>query len=83
MDIILQFNNKIKSDSNSQKHKSEILKFYVQKNKDKLNILDKNEIKKLMSVYENLEFYNINKQYVEKENDFDDNLLYFIDFEYD
>jgi len=36
-----------------------------------------------MSVYENLEFYNINKQYVEKENDFDDNLLYFIDFEYD
>ena len=29
LDIILQFNNKIKNDSNSQKHKSEILKFYV------------------------------------------------------
>jgi len=36
-----------------------------------------------MSVYENLEFYNINKQYGENENDLDDNLLDFIDFEYD
>jgi len=83
LDIILQFNNKIKNDSNSQKHKSENLKFYIQRNKIKLNTLDKDEIKKLMSVYENLEFYNINKQHGENENDLDDNLLDFIDFEYD
>ena len=83
MDIILQFNNKIKNDSNLQKHKSEFLKFYVQRNKTKLKVLDKDELKKLMSVYENLEFYNINKQYGENENDLDDNLLDFIDFEYD
>jgi len=83
LDIILQSNNKIKNNSNSQKHKSEILKFYVQRNKTELNVLDKDEIKQLMSVYENLEFYNINKQYGEKENDLDDNLLDFIDFEYD
>ena len=83
MDIILRFNNKIKNDNNSQNHNSEILKFYVQRYKTKLNVLDKDEIKKLMSLYENLEFYNINKQYGENENDLDDNLLDFLDFEYD
>ena len=62
LDIILQFNNKIHYDNKTQKHKSEILKFYVKKNKCNLNALNKIEIKKLTSEYENFECLNINKQ---------------------
>ena len=56
MVIILQFNNKIKNNNNSQKHKSDILKLFIQRHKTKLNALDKDEIIKLMSVFEILEF---------------------------
>ena len=83
MDIILQFNNNIHNDNKTQKHISEILKFYIKRNKSNLNLINKDEIKKLTSEYENLEFHNINKQYCENQNELDDNLLDFKDVEYE
>ena len=55
----------------------------MKKHKNNLNVLNKDEIKKLTSEYENLEFYNIKKQYNENKNELDINLLNFIEFEYE
>ena len=55
----------------------------MKKHKNNLNVLNKDEIKKLTSEYENLEFYYINKQYNENKNELDINLLNFIVVEYE
>ena len=64
LSVIDQFANKTINDT-IEKKKSDILKFYIEKN-DNPKILSKNDINELKTIYDEVKFININKDYVEK-----------------
>ncbi len=72
--IINQFNNKVENKSIIEK-KSEILKFYIQKNKEECQLLTNKEIDKLLLLYNEVNFNYINKSYIENESGELDNLM--------
>ena len=72
--IINQFNNKVENKSLNEK-KSEILKFYILKNKEEIELLTNKEIDKLLILYNEVNFNYINKSYIENESGELDNLM--------
>ena len=83
LDIIKQFDNK-NSNNNCENSKSEILKFYIARKND-IKLLSYEEIKMLNKNYDELEFTNVNKNYIENHkglpnivdfiNDLDDDVI--------
>ena len=62
-DIILTIIFKFEKNESNKDKKSELLKFYWEKNYDDLKVFKKEEIKELIKLYEKIIFYNINKDY--------------------
>ena len=68
LDIITQFKIKT-SNSNQYKKKSEILDFYIKRVGDEnANLISKEDYDKIKIIFEQLEFPNVNKKYVETQD---------------
>jgi len=72
--IINQFNNKTENNSIIEK-KTEVLKFYISIHNNDSKILSHDEINKLQTLYNEINFNYINKRYIENDNGELDNLL--------
>ena len=58
-----------------QKKKSDLLFFYIKKNNNNIGFLDKNNIKKIIELYDEINFDNINKSFCEAINGDIDNVI--------
>ena len=81
IDIIKQFENKTSNDI-SEKSKSEIIKFYIKRNSN-INLLSYDEIKILNQKFDENEFTNVNKKFVENHDGIADIFDYINDLDDD
>ncbi len=64
LNLITQFENKSENEALDNK-KSDLISFYINRNNNSLNILNNTDFKKIISLYNEIEFTYINKYYIE------------------